>query len=250
MSKLSVIIISKNEENMIADCLDSVRFADEVILIDNDSTDRTPEIAKTMGAKVYSSHSRDFSELRNYGLRRAKSEWILYIDADERVSEDLQKEIQDLLNKNTMNGNIAYKIKRKNFYLGDYEWPYIEKIQRLFKKNNIKSWKGILHESPVTQGDIGELNHYLLHYTHRNLKTMLDKTIIWSDIEAQLRFSAHHPRMTWWRFLRVMITAFFDSYIRQKGWKAKTPGFIESMYQAYSMFITYAKLWELQQKKK
>jgi len=79
---------------------------------------------------------------------------------------------------------------------------------------------------------------------------MLEKTISWSEVEAQLRYDSSHPKMTWWRFPRVMFRAFADSYIRQKGWKAGTAGVVESMYQSFSMFITYARLWEMQQGKK
>jgi hypothetical protein len=78
---------------------------------------------------------------------------------------------------------------------------------------------------------------------------MLNKTIEWSKIEAQLRLNAHHPKVVWWRLIRVMLTGFWDSYIKQGGWKAGTAGFIESIYQAYSMFVTYATLWEMQKEK-
>jgi hypothetical protein len=78
---------------------------------------------------------------------------------------------------------------------------------------------------------------------------MVQKTNSWSDIEARLRLEANHPPVSWWRIIRVMITGFVNSYFSQQGWRAGTVGFIESIYQAYSIFITYAKLWELQQKK-
>ena len=79
---------------------------------------------------------------------------------------------------------------------------------------------------------------------------MISKTIEWSQIEAELRFNANHPKITWWRFPRVMLSAFFDSYIKQGGWRVGTAGIIESIYQAFSIFITYAKLWEKQLKMK
>ena len=79
---------------------------------------------------------------------------------------------------------------------------------------------------------------------------MVNKTLAWSKIDAELRFKSGHPRMTWWRFPRVMLTAFFDSYIKQGGWKVGTIGLIESLYQSYSIFITYARLWEMQNKLK
>lgn len=245
MSKISAVVIAKNAEGLIADCLDSLSFCDEIIVVDAGSDDRTREIAERMGASVFELKSQDFSELRNFGLQKAKGEWLLYVDTDERVSAALAADIK---NKIVNSKYVAYRIRRKNFYLGKNEWPHIEKIERLFKKTHLRGWKGVLHESPIVEGKVGELNGFLLHYTHRDLKAMLDKTIEWSKIEAELRFRARHPKMTWWRFPRVMISAFFDSYIRQGGWKVGTAGLIESIYQSFSIFITYARLWELQQK--
>lgn len=250
MIKTSAIVIAKNEEDRLADCLDSLSFCDEIIVVDGGSEDRTIDIARRMRAKAYKLETNDFSKLRNFGLERTSGEWILYIDADERVSEELKKEIIDVTSvygrESKLNG---YFLKRKNFYLGNHEWPYVEKLERLFKKKFLKGWKGRLHESPVVEGGVGELDGFLLHYTHRDLTSMLKKTIEWSKIEADLRFRAGHPKVTWWRLVRVMLTAFFDSYVRQKGWKARMLGFVESTFQLFSMFITYARLWELQQKK-
>jgi len=249
MIKISGIVIAKNEENMIADCLDSLSFCSEIIVVDSGSDDRTIEVAKRMGAKVFIFKADDFSKLRNFGLTKAKGEWILYVDADERVSPSLREAIIQLTN-NPINEYEGFFIKRKNFYLGNHEWPYIEKLERLFKRGALKGWKGRLHESPILDGKIGILEGFLVHYTHRDLTSMLKKTIEWSKIEAELRFKAGHPRMNWWRFARVMITAFLGSYIKQGGWKVGTIGLIESIYQAFSMFVTYARLWEIQQKKK
>ena len=243
MNKISAIIIAKNEQDLIRDCIDSLSFCDEILLIDSGSKDKTKDIAESLGAVIYEINSNDFSEIRNYGLANAKGDWILYIDADERISKDLRKEIEKEITNNKFG---SYLLKRKNFYLGNNEWPYIEKMLRLFRKENITGWKGQLHETPLVTGETGILEGNLLHYTHRDLESMVNKTIAWSSIEAAERFKQNHPQMTWWRFPRVMVGAFLDSYIKQGGYKARTAGFIESTYQAFSIFITYAKLWELQ----
>jgi glycosyltransferase involved in cell wall biosynthesis len=247
MSTISAVILAKNEEEMIGDCLDSVSFCDEVLVIDSGSHDDTESIAKKKKARVVTVISDDFSELRNAGLQQVKTQWLLYVDADERVSPQLAKEIQHIVGKKESD-HSAYIIPRKNFYLGKHEWPKTEAFIRLFQKEHLVRWHGKLHESPEVTGTVGRVNGFLLHYTHRTLTGMVNKTITWSKVEAKLRFDSGHPKMTWWRFPRVMLQAFVESYVKQGGYKAGTVGLIESIYQAFSMFITYARLWELQQK--
>lgn len=247
--KLSVVIISKNAQNDIADAIACVSFADEVIIVDSGSTDLTVDVAKRLKAEVFEHESLNFSELRNFGLSKARGDWIFYLDTDEVVDKILEDSIKRQIGEKN-NKFSAFKISRKNFYFGNHEWPYVEQIQRLFKRKALKGWYGVLHESPKIDGEIGVLDGFLLHYTHKNLSSMLEKTMQWSDLEAKLRFEAGHPKMTWWRFLRVMLTAFFDSFIKQNGYKAGVVGILESFYQSFSIFITYAKLWELQKNEK
>ena len=249
--KLSAIVIARNEEARIVKCLSSLAWVDEIVVVDNGSIDNTREIAKQHGATVTPAGDvRDFAKLRNLGSEKAKSEWLLYVDADETVTEELRKEIQELDsppqagNDRIMDG---YEIRRKNYYLG-HEWPGDEHILRLMRKDALIKWYGELHETARVKGEIGRLDNPILHDTHRTLEEMVRKTNQWSDTEAKLRFDAHHPPVFWWRLLRVMATGFWNSFIIQGGWKAGTVGWIESIYQAFSMFITYAKLWERQQR--
>jgi len=251
--QLSAIVIAKNEEPRIAKCLESLGFCDEIIVIDNGSTDKTLEIAKRHKALMIQVKETDFSSLRNVGKEKAKGIWILYVDADEIVTPELKKEIQGVISfsnpslVNPQHATIsAYYINRCNYYLG-YKWPVRDKMQRLFLKDALIRWEGKLHETAVIDGEMGELHEPLIHNTHRTLEEMVDKTNEWSKLEAQLRFDSHHPKVVWWRFLRVMGIGFSQSFIKEGGWKAGTAGWIESIYQAFSMFITYAKLWEMQE---
>ena len=141
----------------------------------------------------------------------------------------------------------GYEIRRKNYYLG-HMWPGDEYILRLMRKDALVEWYGKLHETARIRGEIGRLNAPMIHNTHRTLEEMVTKTNEWSEVEAQLRLSSKHPPVVWWRFIRVMATAFINSFIKQGGWRAGVVGLIESTFQAFSMFITYAKLWEKQQK--
>lgn len=246
MILLTGIIIAKNEEEMIADCIDTLDFCDEIILIDNGSTDRTREIAKHLGVKIYEDTRTSFADRRNFGREKAKGKWILYVDVDERIPKELAEEITEKISRKDAEF-VAYEIPRRDYRYGGVKWEYVGYFARLFEKKHLLEWYGDLHESSKIDGKTGRLLAEMKHFTHRDLHQMLEKTIQWSDIEATLRFDAHHPRMTWWRFPRVMLHAFIDSYIHEKGYRSGTAGLIEGIYQAYSMFITYARLWEMQQ---
>ena len=246
--KLSAIIIAKNEQDLIRGVLDSIKFCDEIILIDNDSEDNTAQIAKDRGAKVFKNSTNDFSELRNKGAEEASGDFLFYIDCDERVSLELRENILKAASHD--DGVSAYKILRKNYYFGNNEWPKIERMERLFKKSRFRGWYGKIHESPKFDGEVALLEGYLLHFTHRDLTQMLNKTIEWSSLEAQARFNANHPKIKSWRIFRVMLTSFLSSFIKDRGIRAGSVGILESIYQSFSTFITYAKLWELQEKDK
>lgn len=244
--QISVIILAKNEEARIATCLDSVTWADEIVVVDNYSTDSTREKAHRRKVKIIESDSNDFSVLRALGADAAAGPWLLYVDADEEVSPELAEEIRKIAESFDGSGPGGYFITRKTWYLG-HEWPVRDKMHRLFYKPALKGWTGQLHESAIVDGRIGILTEPLIHHTHRTLEEMVSKTNEWSNIEAKLRKEAHHPPVVWWRLLRVMLTGFWQSY-SAGGWRMGTVGLIESMYQGFSMFITYAKLWEMQQK--
>lgn len=246
MIKLSGIIIVKNSEAKILECIKGLAFCDEILVVDNGSNDKTVALAKEKKAKVVSCESHNFSDLRTIGKENAKGEWLLYVDVDERVSKQLQEEILRVI-RSDQTIESAFTVGRKNYYFGSNAWPKTERLERLFKKSELKGWVGKVHETPIVSGHIGRLSGKLLHYSHQDLSTMLEKTRGWSTIEAELRFTARHPRITWWRFPRVMLTAFLQSYVSQQGWRVGTVGLLESLYQAFSMFITYAKLWEMQQ---
>lgn len=245
---ITAIIIAKNAENLVVDCIESLGFCDEIIVVDNTSTDRTVDIAKRLHAKVITTDTKNFARQRNVGLKAALSKWILYVDTDERVTPELARNLQELTQK--PDSLAAYKVIRQNFYFGNFPWPTQEKLERFFEKAALIEWYGELHESPKVRGKVGVVDGLLVHYTHRDLTSMLEKTIEWSQIEAKLRFESGHPEMTWWRFFRVMATGFYQSYIAQQGYKAGTMGLVESLYQSFSMFVTYARLWEMQQASK
>ena len=247
--KISGIVLVRNEEGLIGDCLESLAWVDEIIVVDNGCTDKTIEIARDKGAKIIESLKGSFSGRRNLGAKQASGEWLLYVDVDERVTPLLKKEIEET----TRNGTcVAYAIPRRNILLGHQMkwggwWP--DFVLRLIRKDALITWEGKLHEQPKIKGTIGKLNNPLTHFSHRSLSEMVSKTNEWSEIEAKLLFESDHPKMSWWRFISIALREFWFRGVKKMGFLDGTVGVIEIIYQMFSRMITYAKLWEMQNKK-
>jgi len=135
--------------------------------------------------------------------------------------------METIKNYKEESGIGGYFIKRKTFYFGK-DWGITDKVQRLFYKPSFIEWYGSVHETPKIKGIWGNIESLIIHNTHRNLSQMLEKTNEWSQFEADLRFKSGHPYVSWWRFLRVMLTGFLKSYIKEKGYKNGIEGLIRS----------------------
>jgi len=245
---LTIIVIAKNEELMIGDCLKSIQFADEIIVIDNGSTDNTAKISIKFKAKVFKTNLSGWDHLHNLGSQKANGNWILYIDADERVSGSLKKQIQKITSF-PKSDYSAYCISRQNNYLGKqmkYGGWGDDSVIRLFEKSKLFGWFGSLHEQPRYSGNLGKIIDPIIHYSHRDLYSMTEKTIIFTNYEAQNRINIHHPPVIWWRFIRVMLSEFYLRFIKLSAWKDGSEGIIDGIFQIYNSFIIYSRLWELQ----
>ncbi|QQS38657.1 glycosyltransferase family 2 protein [Candidatus Woesebacteria bacterium] len=250
-TKLSVVIIAKNEQSKIVDAIESAGFADEVIVIDNYSSDLTSEVSRRAGAKVYEKAKGDFNRLRDEGKKKAKGEWLFYLDCDERITDDLKKEMLSIVT-DTQLRFTAYAVPRKNIIFGKEfrfggQWPDYQ--HRLFRKSALKKWVGNVHERPVFDGELSYLSNHLIHLKHDNLSDMMAKTNKWSEIEAKLMFDAHHPPMNIVRFFTATMREAWSVFILKQGFRDKTEGVIYSLFQIYSRFTSYAKLWEMQERK-
>jgi len=254
-SNLSIIVLGGNEEQMIIDCLKSCNWASEIILVAANSTDNTINLAKKTISnikifKTFDEYNKNFSKWRNIGFKHSTKDWILYIDADERISQSLKNEIIKIIKNNKF---THFAIPRANFYLGKrvkYGGSYPDFVKRLFKRNNFNGYKGFLHEEPVVSGNIGYVKSDLIHFTHRDLHSMLQKTLVWSDMEAQALFKSDHPPVVWWRIIRMMLTKIWERLIKQKMWKDGTVGWISVIFESFNTFLIYARLWEIQQRQK
>lgn len=244
---LSIVIIAKNEEARIKACLESVKWAQEIIVLDNGSSDKTLDIAKEYTKNIFTYHDIDFSSLRNKGMEKAKGEWVLFVDADERVLASLKDEIIELIHKGEFS---AIAISRKNIIFGQQVryGPYKKDwVIRLLKKSDFKSWIGKIHEYPKFKGELGYSNNSFLHLTHRDLDQFILKSLEWSKIDAKLRLESKHPPMSGWRFLRIFITETFNQGIKRRGFFGGTVGIIDSILQVFFLYMTYVRLWQLQQ---
>jgi glycosyltransferase involved in cell wall biosynthesis len=161
MKKISAIILAGNAENLIKDCLESLSWVDEILIINTGSTDKTVDIAKKFKTQVLTAPKGNFSDWRNFGAKKAEGDWLFYVDVDERVTPLLRKEIQKVISKPK---NQAYAIPRKNILLGHEMkhggwWP--DYVLRLMRKESLKGWKGELHEQPEIKGSVGKLTNGL-----------------------------------------------------------------------------------------
>ena len=245
MASLSVTVITKNEAHHIEACLCSVAFADEIIVLDSGSTDDTVRLAVSMGAKVSERFDWEgFGIQKNRALALATSDWVLSIDADERVSSDLQAEIRAVLQAPAFS---AYSIPRLSSYCGQYMrysgW-YPDRTTRLFRRQAARFSDDSVHEKILVPGQIGQLNHQLTHESYLNLEAVLDKINLYSTAGAQnllykkksasLRTAIGHGI---WAFLRT--------YFLRLGFLDGRLGFILAVSNAEGTYYRYLKLWLL-----
>ncbi len=245
---ISAIIIAKNEEQMLEACLKTISWCDEIIVVDSGSTDNTNKIAENYSAKVISFEHSSFARLREEGAKRAKGNYLLYIDADERILPKLAKEIQLQLE---LHPNCCLQIKRLNicygqqFNFGGWQTDF---VTRIFPKNKLRGWQGIIHESPVCDAPKITLKQQLIHLTHRNTAINLQKSAQWTQKEALLLYKADVAKINFFTLIRKGFMEFFRRAVLKKGYKDGLAGLIEALVQGINRVFVYIQVWELQQK--
>lgn len=250
--QISVAIIAKNEEKNIGKAIKSAFWADEIVVLDTGSTDDTVKIAKKMEAKVVKMDAQGlgFAQWRTALIKKTSHNWIFYLDCDEKFTKGSVTELKQILSGQKKQKITHYAVPRQNYYLGKKvrwggSWP--DYVPRLFYKPSLKKWTKRLHEEPVCEGKLGYLRFPIEHFTHKDITSMVEKTIKWSSIEAELLFKADHPPVVWWRFLRMMFTKGWERLVKQQAWRDGTVGWINSIFEVFNTFIIYARLWEMQQ---
>lgn len=257
--QISAFIVCYNEEDQIADCLESLTFCDEIVAIDSFSTDSTVEICRSYGAKVIQHPWPGYRQQKAFGLSRTMNEWVINLDADERVSPELRENILVVLKedyerkragvrsdpKDEVNG---YAINRVVYFLGRW-WRrggwYPEYRVRFFRKSKV-IWGGVdPHEKPIVEGKTKRLDGEILHYTYKNMDEQLSRLQNFSSIAAVEEFK-RGKRATVGQLLLNPLLRSFKFYVVKKGYREGVAGLIVSIIEGYYTFMKYAKLWEYQ----
>ncbi len=247
--KLSVVVIAKNEESRIEGCLSSVCWADEIILVDDESSDRTIEIAQRYNAKILRRKMDVEGRHRNWAYAQARNLWVFSLDADEVVTKELKEEISRVLANNPEEN--GFTMPRRN-YIGDY-WVryggwYPSPQLKLFKKDKFRHEEVEIHGRAFMDDPCGHLKSDLIHYSYRNFEDFIKKLNKQTTLEAQ-KWNRMGKPMRLGRFFYRAIDRFVRVYIVKKGYKDGFIGFIVGFNAALYQFISYLKYREMHQKK-
>lgn len=239
---VSAVILTHNDEAILPRCLKSVEWCDEIVVVDDRSIDGTVALAKKLGASVWSRPLRDdFAAQRNFGLAKAKGEWVFFVDSDEVVLGELAYEIQALpFDKN------GYFVKRKDYWGGTWlkhGETGSAKLLRLARKN-AGLWEQPVHETWHIDGPVGELVHPLLHYPHQNVAQFLEDVNRYSTLYAHY-LHTRDIREPIWTIAVKPAAKFFVNYVLRFGFLDGTAGLVVALMMSVHSFLVRAKLWFL-----
>lgn len=245
---ISVTLIAKNEAHNLDRCLNSIKDSvNEIIIVINDCTDQTEEVANQHGAKVYHHPFQGFMNQKNYALSKANEEWILALDADEVISEELKNNLTTFFSKHANDYQGAY-FPRKNFFLGRWikhgDW-YPDLSLRLFKKDSGIWAGGQLHEKIKLNGKAKRLEGDLLHYSFPTLNSLNTKLNQYSDLFLEQQLSKG-KRWSCFSVLCRSLWRFIRAYFIRLGFLDGFPGFYIAIITAFSTFYKYSRLYEHQ----
>ena len=249
MDKLSVVILTKNEEAVIRDCLESVKWAHEIVIVDDYSTDRTVEICREYTDKIFQKKLNGFSEQRGFGINKTSGDWIFHFDADEMAMPPLQEEIKAVLKNGTEYD--GFLIPRPTNYLGS-EIRYCgwnSKTMVLFRKEKGRYDGKLVHESVIVDGRIGHLKNNIMHRAYKNLSEHFSRMELYTSLDAEDMWRKGvrlNPLNYPVYFFMKPVFVFFRKYIFMGGIMDGVRGFFISVITAFIVFMNYAKLWEMQ----
>ena len=246
MSELSVLICTKNEEKTLPRAIESIKdIASEIVVIDSGSTDATVEVAKALGAKVFYHPWDGYANQLNRGIEICSKEWILILDADEEVSQELKNSIREVLSSNR--GEV-FMVCRQTYYLGGFlrhAW-YPEWRVRLFKKGAVR-FEGELHETAIFKGKAFKLRGNLYHYSFRDLSHQYEKTIKYAKIMAE-EYYKKGKKFRMYNLIFNPLWSFLKVFLLQRGFLDGFRGFAVAVSVFIYTFLKYLFLLELEMK--
>jgi glycosyltransferase involved in cell wall biosynthesis len=245
MNKISAVILCLNEESMIEGALESVKFADEILVVDSFSTDRTLEIARRYTDRILQHKFEGFAAQKNWAHEQATHDWVINVDADERVTPELATEIRQILQNPQHN---AYLITRKNFFLGKeirYGAWSGDKVLRLFRRDKARYPDIQIHSELVLEGEAGRCTSPMLHYSYRSLDDFVRRVQSYSGGGAE-DAKKRGRTGSGWSIAGHSFWHFFKAYIVKRGFLDGTEGLIIAMMGSYYTFLKYGKLYEQQ----
>ena len=248
---LSVIVLTYNEAHRLRPCLESARWADEIVVVDGGSTDDSTAIAREYTAAVYVSdllgphNPGGFAAQRNFALDKATGDWVFFLDADERVTPELRAEIETRLLGSHDEAHTAYRVPRKEHFFGVYS-PYTHGLAlqtRLLKRGAGRFNERLVHESMVYEGTCGDLNGFLLHFSKDTVAEYVSTMNRYTTLEVAELMKTNTPlaRSPW----SGMIRAFLYRYIKMQSYREGAFGLLMSLMFAQYQFLMWAKHWEM-----
>jgi glycosyltransferase involved in cell wall biosynthesis len=237
MQTLSVIIPTFNEEKYLHDCLQSVSFANQIIVIDSFSSDETLRIAQKFNCEILQRPFDNFSNQKNEAIKLAQEDWILFIDADERVTQKLQFEIKEVIQNAK---HSAYKIRFPHFYMNRFLYHTENKVTRLVKNDTVY-FEGQVHEKLIHQGTVGVLQNFMIHYTYKGLFHYIKKKDSYAWFQAKMA-QEKNKSATYFHLIFKPFYRFFHTYFIRRGFLDGIPGLAVATIDAYGVFSRYVKM--------
>jgi glycosyltransferase involved in cell wall biosynthesis len=252
--RICAAILTHNEATMLPGCVSTLKWCDEILALDQGSTDGTLEVLAKAGVRVIHSDETSFAVRRTQLLKACQADWIIYIDADERVTPLLAEEIRALISAHESSQDPAIgQVPRKNFFFGKVfkhgGWQN-EYCSRVFKTDVLKGWQGDIHESPIFEGEVKQLVNPLWHFTHRSVADGLVKTAQWTPVEATLieqQLGKTQTKISLWTIVRKGLGELWRRGVKQGGWRDGAAGMIEVLTQMINRMLVYMQVWEKQQ---
>lgn len=248
--EITAVILTKNNEKIIEACLTNLQFCHEIVVVDDDSSDQTREIAQRLGAKVFTRPlGDDFSQQRNFGLSKAGGEWVLFVDTDEKVTKDLREEILQAVNSCNSNVN-GFFLTRQDYFFGSvlkYGENRHLKLLRLARGGK-GQWFRRVHEVWKVEGTVGKLYSPLFHHQDNNLTSFLNKINFYSTLHA-MEYGEEGVRSNLVKIIFYPGLKLLNNSIFKLGFLDKTPGLVMALFMSLHSFLAWSKLWMMQNTK-